>query len=77
MRSGCPAVAATTKVTIRLSPEARLGYERAELSGGVSLTALFEATGLELFDNAPRITEGLLIVLERARAIDLERRTRR
>jgi hypothetical protein len=66
------------QMTLRLSDEARAGWDRACGMAGVTLTALVEAIGLELHrtggkalgDRGPDLVEA-------AKAIDLERRRRR
>lgn len=64
-------------MNLRLSPEARRGWDRLSRTEGVSLTALIEALGLELDERrAPTDPYGLAVV-ERARRIDHERGTRR
>lgn len=64
-------------MNLRLSPEARRGWDRLSSEEGVSLTALIEALGLELDEHrAPTDPYGWTVV-ERARRIDHERGTRR
>lgn len=66
---------ARVHVTVRLSPEARKGWEMAALQGGVTLTALVEAIGQTLLEQKGGLTNAAVLTL--ARKIDLERRTRR
>lgn len=65
------------KITLRLSPEAHDGLQRACLAAGVTMTALFEAVGLELDRNPASLGERGPDVLTAARQIDQERRNRR
>jgi hypothetical protein len=64
------------QVTTRISLDARRGWDRGCLAGGVTMTALMEAIGLELLEHGVRSDVGHEVV-ERARQIDLERRSRR
>jgi hypothetical protein len=65
------------KVTVRLSDEARSGWERVCEHEGVSLTALMEAIGCVFHETGVTQLPAAGMVLERARRIDAERRTRR
>jgi hypothetical protein len=65
------------KVTVRLSGEARDGWERVCEAEGVSLTALMEAIGCVFWETGVTQLPASRMVLERARHIDMERRTRR
>ena len=69
-------MAGTNRVTLRLSERARTGWERVCLAHGVSMTALAEAMGEELFEHGVT-TDLQRAVIERARQIDMERRSRR
>jgi hypothetical protein len=62
------------KVTVRLSDESWEGYQFIERQG-VTLTGFLEAIGCNLKEGVH--SGDLADVLERARQIDLERRTRR
>lgn len=64
------------QVTTRISPDSRRGWDRACLAAGVTMTALMEAIGLDLLEHGIRSDAGREMV-ERARQIDLERRSRR
>lgn len=64
------------KVTLRVTDDAHRGWERTTLHYGVTLTALYEAVGLELLEHGVTTPVGMSVV-ERARQIDLERRSRR
>lgn len=64
------------KVTTRLSDRSRSGWEKACLRAGVTLTALIEATGLELHNGPIDSTERGARIVELARQIDLDRRAR-
>lgn len=64
------------KMTLRLTDEARAGWEKACVTTGVSLTALVEAIGRDLNDSG-RLLERGADLIEAARVIDLERRRRR
>jgi len=59
---------------VRLSDDARRGWERLALRHGVTMSALMEAVGLRLVsgDHEPVAAE----LLELARRIDYERRRR-
>lgn len=46
------------KISIRLSPEARAGWERACVRYGITMTAYIEAIGLELAENDVRTDQG-------------------
>lgn len=61
------------RMTVRLSDEARRGFDRVSEHEGVSLSALFEACG-RLFDEDPGMCNPVIIDL--ARSIDRERRAR-
>lgn len=61
---------------VRLSEEARAGWERACLRYGITLSAYIESIGIELARNDVRTDQGM-DVIERARQIDLDRRSRR
>lgn len=65
---------ATTRVSIRLSDEAHQGWDREATRNGVTLTALIEALGQALCDGKRPIPA---TILDAARAIDFERRSRR
>jgi len=67
---------ARTGMNLRLTPEARRGWEKACRDHGVTLTAFVEAIGLAL-DEHGVVPGSALEVIERARQIDSERRTRR
>lgn len=64
----------TYRLSIRLSPDARRGVDNALDRHGVTLTALMEAWGLEHLRKPVDIEER---VVEHARIIDTERRSRR
>lgn len=63
-------------MTLRLSDEARAGWEKACLATGVSLTALAEAIGLELYRSPGALGERGPDIVAAARQIDAERRGR-
>jgi hypothetical protein len=67
----------TTTVTMRLTPGARAGYEKVCLAQGVTLTALMEAIGCVFLESGVRELPAAQMVLDRARMIDAERRSRR
>lgn len=71
------AMAERVKVTLRLTPEARMGYERVCEAEGVTLAALVEAIGLTFYESGVTKLPAAQMVLDRARGIDLERRSRR
>lgn len=69
----------TTKVTLRLTQEARRGWERIALRHGLTLTALAEAIG-QAFDERPDVMASVpewQQVIAEAQRIDQERRSRR
>lgn len=61
---------------VRLSDDARRGWDRTCVKYGVTLTALLEAMGREL-DTLGITTDRGAVVVEEARRIDQERRSRR
>jgi hypothetical protein len=61
------------RITLRLSDEARRGWDRTVIRHGVTLTAFAEALGLALLANPDRPP---IDILEHARQIDFERRNR-
>lgn len=63
-------------MTVRLSDDARRGWDRTCVNYGVSLTALLESMGREL-DTLGITTERGEVVVQEARRIDQERRNRR
>lgn len=63
-------------MNLRLSFEARRGWDRFCREQGVTLTAFVEAIGLELDERGMVEGRGPQVV-ERARQIDTERRNRR
>lgn len=62
------------KRSLRMSDDARGGWERAKRETGCSVSALVEALGLMLADGKHPLTPE---VIELARQIDLERAKRR
>lgn len=64
-------------VTIRLSPEARRGWDKVTVAQGVTLTALVEAIGLVFDETGLSLLPAAGMVVARAMAIDAERRERR
>jgi hypothetical protein len=64
------------KVTLRLSDEARAGLERGCVSYGVTITALVEAIGRMMLTDTARLGERGADIIELARQIDAERRSR-
>lgn len=70
-------MAERVKVTLRLSNESHRGWERAALNNGVTFTALAEAIGLFVDEHPERTDAQWNDIIDRARAIDLERRNRR
>jgi hypothetical protein len=60
-------------ITIRLTHDARAGWERVTLAHGVTLAGLLEAFGLEFQAHAGDVRAE---VIEHARRIDFERRSR-
>lgn len=64
------------KLSLRLSDEARAGFERGCLAYGVSVTALVEAIGLKLYEDAKAMGARGEDVVDLARQIDAERRQR-
>lgn len=67
-------VAARRAAYIRLTDDARRGWDRVVESEGVSLTALVEAVGLALHERREIIPKDIIAA---ARAIDYERGSRR
>lgn len=61
-------------MNLRLTFDARRGWDRVCRDNGVSLTALVEAIGLEMDDRHQPIPPE---VIELARTIDHDRKTRR
>lgn len=59
---------------MRISDDARRGLDRVATRYGVTLTALLEAMGRYLDEDPTRVHQG---VIETARQIDFERRSRR
>lgn len=64
------------RITARLSDPAHRAIERACRGGGITITALFEAIGLELDRNPGALGDRGPDILEAARRIDYERRNR-
>lgn len=67
-------VAARRAVYLRLTDDARQGWDRIVETEGVSLTALVEAVGLALHERRELIPQE---IIARARQIDYERGSRR
>lgn len=64
-------------MNLRLTDEARRGYDNFCSAYGVTLTALIEATGRELARNPTKLAERGADILDEARRIDFERGSRR
>lgn len=62
------------QVQVRLSPEARRGFDRLVTEHGTTLTSVLEVVGLELAAGRMPLPAK---VLADARKIDLQRRSRR
>lgn len=67
-----------TTVTVRMSRDCRRGWDKACQRYGVTLTALVEAIGCDLLDHGGTTSKDRgPALIERAREIDRERRSRR
>lgn len=64
------------KITLRLTEDAAAGWNRVTESNGITMTAYAEAIGLSMYEHGIHTEAGRLII-ERARQIDAERRSRR
>ena len=67
-------MSAPRQTSVRISDEARRGFDRLATSHGVTLTALLEALG-QLIESTPDAIPPE--VIDAARRIDFERRSRR
>jgi hypothetical protein len=66
----------TTAVTVRLSDAARAGWEDVCLAHGVTLTALVESIGCTFAETGITLLPAAMMVIDRARQIDADRRRR-
>lgn len=64
-------------MNLRLSDDARRGFDNFCTAYGVTLTALVEAIGLEMSRNPSKLAERGEDILTEARRIDFERASRR
>ena len=72
------ALAEREVITAKISRKAADGWRQFCAANGVTLTALIEVAGLDLAkETSPPTVEARVKMVQRAREIDLERRSRR